>query len=360
MRRALELVFRRKLQLLLLLLVLPVLGLVVGLRAPRSYQSFGSIWVALPYDSTDLTWVANWYSSLGFTPSAQMTPAQAEGSALTALLGAHSFALAVAQQTGLAAELPAKVRTVPGERDDALYRAISQNVKVTPSGNNLIFISYSDQDRHVAQQVVAATMKVFAQTRRQQAIDAIQAIESEYNGQLPGLQSNVDSANSNLQNYVNAHPYFIYSSVNAQGDPNFVHLSDLAQTAQKNLDDMQAKISELNLQASIIGKQSNVFFATQDPASLPAQPESRLATLALAVGTGLGIAVLICACYLALLMRSDRTAYSAQDLRQCPDMPVLLCIPRYKVKPHKGQPYAVQPRLMVQRSRDALARRVLR
>ncbi len=325
MRHALEVFFRRQRQFLLLLLLLPLLSLTVGLLLPRSYQSTASLLAVRRYNIVDGTWAAKWYDMLGLTNS---SPAVAESGMLTELLSSRAFAVQVGDATDLALQLPSDVRSDPTKHDDALFAEISKKIKVAFVGNNLVTISYVNQDPRIAQQVVAATVRSFITASQQLALSAAQQLLDSYQAQVAGFKSSADQANAQLAVYLAQHPDVRASKDKQATDPTYLELSSQALDAAKSLVDMEGQIGLLQLQINTIGSQPDDFFTVQDAATLPTQPQSRLVTLLLATATGQAIALIICTLYVAILMRRDRVAYSAADLRSTLSIPVLLQIPQ--------------------------------
>ena len=98
-QRVLESVFRRPLQFLLLLIVLPPIGVaVVYVIIPRTYPATASLWAFHRYEVIGLT---------GPETDQNSTPAVTQASALTELLQSHVFALSVANATDLPSTLSA-------------------------------------------------------------------------------------------------------------------------------------------------------------------------------------------------------------------------------------------------------------
>ncbi len=199
MRRALEIIFRQQWRFLLLVTLLPALSLAIGFFIPRPYQASTSIWAANRYDVTNATWVSQWYTILGV---ANEIPAQAQADALTELLNTRAFALQVANAT----DLPKQMSTAtPQQRDDALYADISHSVTVAAAGNNLVVITCTNADAHIALQVVGATVQVFAKASQQLAMQAGQELLTTDQKQLSALQNAANDAEANLKAYAAAH-----------------------------------------------------------------------------------------------------------------------------------------------------------
>src|SRR5713226_8325972 len=97
MRRTLEAVFRRPIQLLTLLIVLPIAGVALAyVMVPRTYQATASLWALHHYAVIGLTQAEIDLSS---------APAQTQTTALNELLQTHVFVDAVVKGIDLARAL---------------------------------------------------------------------------------------------------------------------------------------------------------------------------------------------------------------------------------------------------------------
>ena len=98
MRRTLEAIFRHPLQLILLLVLFPTIGVAIAyFLVPRTYQATASLWALHRYEIIGTT---------GPESDLTSTPAQTQATALSELLQTRSFALTIAQGvSGLAFSL---------------------------------------------------------------------------------------------------------------------------------------------------------------------------------------------------------------------------------------------------------------
>lgn len=321
MRRSTEIFFRHRRHFLLLLLLLPALSLVAGLLIPRPYQAGASLWAAKRYDVTDDTWVTQWYKMLGVDNTA---PADAQAQALMELLNSRSFDLQIAYATDLPKHVSASTAQL---RDDALFTDISRNVKVQADGNNLVTITYSNADPHIALQVVTATIHTFATTSQQLALQSAGELLKADQTQLTALQASVAETEANLQAYIDKNPDLRSDLAKQAADPTYQFLSAQVTSAKTNLAQVQSQMAQLNLQLTTIGAQPDVFFSVQDAAVLVPVKTSRTQILLLALVIGIAIALLVSAVYLGLLMRADHSVFSSAEIETALSLPVLAEIP---------------------------------
>jgi len=325
MRRALEIVFRQQRQFLLLVTLLSALSLVIGFFIPRPYQASASIWAANRYNLTDATWASQWYRILGVDNG---VPAQVQAGALTELLNTRAFALQVANAT----DLPKRMSTASQQqRDDALYADISHNVKVAVAGNNLVLITYTNADAHIALQMVGATVQAFAKASQQLAVQSGQELLTADQAQLAALQNAANQAVADLQAYRAAHPRETPSE--QANDPQYQTLSQQVTNANNYVQSLQSQIGQLQLQLATIGWQPDAFFTVQDTPAMIPSPTSRAQTLLLALAVGLAVALAIASLYLAAVMRADHAVYIAADVKSCLSVPVLAEIPAVVIAP---------------------------
>jgi capsular polysaccharide biosynthesis protein len=239
-RRTLEAIFRHPLQLLILIVVLPIIG--VGFAyfgTVKTYQSTASLWALRSYGIMNST-------ASGNAPASTLASTQA--TALTELLQTRAFALSVVKGIDLAPTLglSSSVMADPQQLQDALFNEISKKVLVTAQGtNNLFQISYTNRNPTVTQQVV-------------------QSVISNY-----GSQS--------------------------------------------------LKLSQDN--------SSQALYEIIDAPQIPTRPLSSSQKYLIGGGIGLGVALLASIIYLVILVRRDDAIYSAEDLQNVIDFPVVMQLP---------------------------------
>ncbi|HLI05179.1 MAG TPA: hypothetical protein VKV40_01270 [Ktedonobacteraceae bacterium] len=315
MNRTLEVIFRRPLSLLALLILLPVVGVAVAYMLPRSYESSASLWALQRYviigatgPETDLT----------------STPAETQATALTELLQARSFALAVANATSLPSTLDPSVQADPQERDDALYTEISTKVKVSGNGYNLFVITYDNKNPVIAQQVVAAVIKNYGEQSQGFTIVEGQLLLESYQTQLVKAKQDATAATNAEAKYIAQHPQ--ESQAELVNDPQYAFLHAQTQQAQATLQNIQTEIATVNQEISTAGNGQSLFKILDAPI-VPQKPLSRVKTLLFGGGIGLGVALAACVLYILIAIRRDRTVYTANELRNVAPLPVVLQLP---------------------------------
>jgi len=314
--RVLEVLFRRPLQLLLLIVFLPVISVaIVYVVIPRSYQSSASLWAFRRYAVIGLT---------GPETDLTSTPAQTQANALSEMLQTRDFDLTVASISNLVSTLPADVQADHQARDDALSSDISQHVLVVGQGYNLFTVTYTNKDPQIAQQVVQAVIQNFEVQSQLFTGAEGQQLLSTYQAELIKAKQDVQTAIAAESNYITSHRNLTSNSLLA--DPRYNLLHTQTQQAQANVANIEANIATVNDQLSSQGNGGNNLFKTLDAPN--AQGLSRTKTYLIGGGVGLGVALVACLLYILLAVRRDRTVHSLLDLEQITALPVVMQLPQ--------------------------------
>jgi hypothetical protein len=321
--RTLEAFFRRPLQLLLLMALLPVVGVAIAY--------FGT---SHTYQSTATLWALQRYLVIGATgPETNLlaSPAETQSTALGELLQIRVFALSIAKEAQLesALNLDPSARTDPSLIDDALFLEISHNVATVPVGYNSFSVSYINHNPHVAQKVVEAVIHTFV--LQSQALTAVegQNLLDTYQPQLTKAKQDLDTAAAAEAQYLQAHPELAKEGpeLASAADPHYAQLHSQTQQAQGVVLGLQTTIANLEREIGSQGQNANNLFKVLDPPSIPDRPVSRTKLYMVDGGIGLVTAILACALFLVILVRRDRAIYDASDLQKITVAPVMLQIP---------------------------------
>lgn len=321
----LEIISRRLRYLLFILMSLPIIGLIVVGVLPPSYQTTATLWALRSYDTADST---NSVSTLS------TSPADTQTAALSELLHSRAFALAVAHETEVVPtlHLSPNVLADSQRRDDALFNEISQHVQVTSLGNNLFQITYTNANPAVAQQVVVAIVKHYAIESQKNSVVATQQLLQTYETQYVKAVQHRDTAAAAESKYLNSHPGLTSAGKSALlADPQYNFLHGQTLQAQTKLDDLHAITLRLNDQIAdqifLQGNGSDSLFRVIDNPEVAKYPVSRTKLFLLAGGIGLGLAILLSALYIAILVRRDRSIYTALDLQRVTSVPTIVEMP---------------------------------
>lgn len=320
MYRTLEVIFRHPIQLLILLVILPFIGLGVAFLFPRTYETTATLWALRRYEIIGAT---------GPESNLQATPAETQVTALTELLQTRAFVLTAAKATHLADTLNVSnsVRSDPQQLDDALFDEVSRNVKVAAQGYNLYIISYQNNDSHMAQQVVAAVVNAYGLQSVGFSTFEGQRLLEAYQTQLKLAQQNLKNATNAETTYIQHHPNLSHADL--LNDPQYIPLHDQTQQEQTRVQSIQTNIDTVNQQLTTQGTGADSFYKIVDQPAAAINPVSRVKILLTAGGIGLGIAVIACGLYIALLVRRDRTIRNPVDLKKIAALPIVMQVPRF-------------------------------
>ncbi len=324
-RHILEAVFRHPIRLLILIVVLSTIGFGVAFVLPRSYTSTSKLWALRNY-ATD---------AAASNPNSIVTPAQSQTKALTELLGTRVFALTIAHQTPLLASALSLTGEEPALRDEALFTDLSKHVQVVAEGDNLFTVSYTSTNPQVAQEVVAEVIqnysiqsRAFSTTENQSLLNLLK----NYETQLATAKHDLSVATAAENQYLAAHPNLSQSQL--LNDTQYVQLHVQTVQSQTTLQDTQNSINTVSQEITAVqGLGVDSLFTTLDAPEVPSIPVSRTPQLIIGGGIGLGVALLACALYLFVVIRRDRSIYTAYDLRNTMPFPVVMNIPHVTSTP---------------------------
>ncbi len=324
MARTLEAIFRRPLQLLLLMVLPPVMGVAIAyFVSPRTYPSTTSLWALQRYEFIGAT---------GPEVDLLASPAETQASALSELLQTRYFALAVAKSAQLESSLnlDPSVKADSSVLDDALFTEISHNVQVVPQAYNLFEVSYANRNPLVAQRVVSAVLQNFVLQSQGLTTLGGQNLLDSYKMQLTKVKQDADMAAAAEAKYLRGHPDLAKQGpeLAAVSDPHYSQLHAQTQQAQAVVQGLQITITTLEQEISTQGHNVNNLFKIMDPPSISYRSNSRTKLYLTGGGIGLGTAILACVLFLIILVRRDHSVYDALDIQKITDVPVLIQLPR--------------------------------
>lgn len=319
MRRTLEAIFRRPFQLLLLIIVLPVLGVAIAYFViPHTYQTTATLWALRRYEIIGAT---------GPESDLQATPADTQATALAELLQSQAFVLTVAKESNVVStlHLDSSVLSDPQRLDNALYAEISKHVLAVSLGYNLFTISYANHIPAIAQQVVEAVISNYGKQSQAFSIAEAQQLLGNYNTQLAKAQQDANAAVAAESKYLQQHPNV--TKADLATDPQYVQLDTQKQQAQATLQNIQTNISTVNQEIAAQGSSSDSLFQVLDPPIANNVPTSRTKDFLLAGVAGLVVALLACTLYIVILVRRNRTVYTAFELQKASTFPIIMQLP---------------------------------
>ena len=325
MNRILEVIFRRPLQLVLLLIMLPLVSLLIVYFQPRSYQTIATLWALQRYQAIGVTEPA-----VDPQTNTAITPAQSQVNTLIEFLQTRNFAVAVAKSTDLATtlHLDSSVLADPERLADAYLQEIAHHVQVAAQGYDQFTISYTNRDPGVAEQVVESVIQNYGlKTQELFAIEGQNMLKG-YQAQLAQAQQDLVVANLVETRYLQAHPGV--TSAALLTDPQYETLHAEVDQKETTVVNILNNIATVNQEISLQGSGGNSLFAVRDAPQVPLGPVGRLPLLLIAGPIGLGAALFACALYIFILVRRDRAVYTALDLQKLSALPVMTQLPHLK------------------------------
>lgn len=316
MAHVLEAIFRRPLQLLLLIILFPLIGLGVAYFLPRSYQSTASLWALRRYEIVGAT---------GPESNLLATPADTQSTSLTELLQSRTFALSVADEAGLASTLSPDIQANPLNRDDTMYTDISKGVLAASQGYNLYVVTYSNKNPYIAQKVVAAVIRNYSLQSVGFSVIEGQRLSQAYQKQLVQAKAANDAAVQAESQFIKDHPTMSHADL--LNDPQYAQLHSQTLQAQATLTGVQTNIATLDQEMSTLGNNSADFFKVLDPPVIPDRAVSRTKVLLVAGGIGAGVGIVSCIVFLALMVRRDQTIRTKVDLQKVTAYPLIMQLP---------------------------------
>lgn len=320
MRRMLERLFRHPVQALTLFLTPVLLSAAVLLVTPASYKATASLWALRPFIVIGAT---------GPEADRLATPAESQATAIDEMVQTRSFALAVAHSTHLESELSDSTRANPQLAEETLYHAIASGVYVSAQGYNLVIISYTDNDQHIAEEVVAAVIAQYGVQGPALAVSKGQQMIVDNTARLPQLQMTADAAVQAEASYLANHPQDHDPQV-AMGDTQYQLLHVQAQEAQAQLTSLQSAIDMSSQNVASLSTGATGLFYEIDRPLAPSRPTWNVRGLLLGAFGGVVLGLLAALVYLFLVEMGDSAIYQLPEVERATDWPVLTQLPHLR------------------------------
>ena len=300
MLRLLESFFRRWWLYLVPVVLLGLLGFMSVSGTKKKFQSSGTFNVE---SSTILSNLSGDSSQTnGFD-----TPAGATSKRINATLGTDQFIKDVATRAGIAGAL-ANGTITPGW--------IRSSLSSTTNGSNLVRVVAVNEDPQVAQRLAAATIDAFIQSTVDSAAGQSTAAVAFFDGLIKTYQTDVDTAQAALDDYVTAHPAPAIGTRPEDESAEITRLTADLNDARTNYNTTVGKRQDAQLSVeqakADIGERMRLIDAPQ----VPVAPQARLKSMVMGFGTFLaaGIVLSIATVVIATLMNhSVQTAADVKD-----------------------------------------------
>lgn len=284
------------------IILIPIVMTVYGFDKLTLFTSTATLYVDKPVvpSSAQTSW------------NPYLTPAQNEATEMLQLLSSQTFVVAVAAKTDLAQRYD--LSTTGGKAQ--AYTRIVTEVGITPSaqGPNILTVSVSDKERHLAQQIVSALLAYYMNYYQTHRLDLDQQAQTYYQGQLQTANGAVAQDSAKLQEYCRQHVDSCNSAT--QIDPTLAQLQSQLAQDQQTVTDLKSTLTTIS--RDMLGTSASVseLFNVLDQPSLPAKPSlEKKKLLTTYTGGGLAAALALVALIVFIRTQLDRKVYAEDDLR---------------------------------------------
>jgi len=311
MARYAEVLFRHRIRFTSLFLIPVALaaGVAVGLA---SYRATASLSVADP-SSFGATFVpVGW--------SANATPAQNVADAAALVVKTPAFSQALSD--GLSSSSP----SLGSANVQQAVTSIGSNLKIGVSGSHLVTLSYTCHTAAVCVQVLSATVTALHQQLIQSERNQAEATTAFWTAQLQDSQTNLTSAQADLQKFAAANRGMTVDSTST--DSRVVLLLDRVKQWQAKVVEARDNLSLAQYTSSASARLMEIGTSVVTAPELATTSlagdgsSAKFAALVLALGLALGLA------YLVALTWVDKTARDPRALEHRLGVPVVATIPK--------------------------------
>jgi hypothetical protein len=271
--RYLEILFRSKYRLIVLVVLLPVVFSAVDAYLWRSYNTNEAVFVDDPGVFGQGT-----ASALGFDPYS--TPAQNFARLFSNLVGTQTFNFAVADELAnhgiihTSAERAALVASLsqltvsPGQVSSGGSGGSSASA-AGGNGDHLITISYVCKREYVCQSVLSAALDVFRIQYSNLKARASATARAIYEANLKVGLADVAAATAAIQKYIASLPKTSSHNVQTVQDPQLTELQHEQEVAQKEVDTANSQILGVDNITKVSAGMANDLSVVDGPKTLP-------------------------------------------------------------------------------------------
>lgn len=316
-QRAVEILFKHKLQILLPLIIIMPLSIAITLRPkPQTWQTSAVVWV----DQYRLLYQDE---RLGYTPG----PSQAQ--LLNDFLRTRSFVESVVQQTQLAPLLD-----TPVTADRVIYH-LQRSVRVFPNSNNFITVVVTMSDPDLAYEVNQALLVSFQEVLRTRLEAQSNVAASFYENTLRRAEEALTKSRRELAAYLAAHPELTQSgsgsALAAAQDPNLPRLTAQVRYDEQAYDTARSRYEQNQALTAAGLEGQQLAFTVVDEPQRPLNPvrHRRIGLLKLPL-IGLVLGMMLSSGIATLLILTNRAVLGTYDVQTALGVPVLGEIPELR------------------------------
>jgi uncharacterized protein involved in exopolysaccharide biosynthesis len=283
-------------------ILLPIVLTVYGFNKLTLYNSTALLWVDRPIVTASGT--------SGWNP--YLSPAQNEATDMQQLLASPSFVTGVVAMTDLAGRYDLNTDTGKTQADARL----TSEVTIVPAtvGPNVLSITVSDKERHLAQQLVQALLTYYQKYYQAHRLDLDQQALQFYQSQLQTAGVAVGQDSARIQDYCRAHQDVCSSTT--LDDPALNQLQYQLAQDQHAYTDIKSSINTITQDMQATDSSASQLFQVMDAPQVPTKTTlDKKKLLLVYTGGGLAAALALVAMIVFIRTQLDRKIYAEDDLR---------------------------------------------
>ncbi len=314
MAKYVEILFRRWLHFVILLLLLPAAITAASVAFMKTHEASATLWVQDPtYFGSNSASVVGWNSFA--------SPAQNQADNFGQMTQTRSFA----ERLGDRLTESQSVLT-PIERD-RIVGSIDRKLNVTATGSHLVNITYSCERPVVCLKVISSAIDLFHERLAEIQKGQAQVASTFFESQLRRAEEDLKRSQDTVKKYLLAHPGVALTDRNANPELDLLLLQ--MDQNRKRVDDMQRGLVGIQVTGDEASRLFQSISTVVDP---PRMTRDGFIGVKGTLKRGLLIwlgCLAAAAAYLFLLTWLDRTARDPQELERRLRVPVLVTIPHF-------------------------------
>jgi uncharacterized protein involved in exopolysaccharide biosynthesis len=281
------------------IILIPILVTVYGFDKLTLYNSTATLYV----DKSVL---------LSSDQNPYLTPAQNEATEMQQLLSSESFVVTVAAKTDLAQRYNLNTETGKAQANTRIVTEVA--IAASGVGPNILAITVSDKEPHLAQQIVTALLAYYQSYYMTHRLDRLLQLQTYYKGQWQTAFSALAQDNAHLQDYCRQHLDACVPT--APIDTALAQLQSQQAQDQKRVTDFQAQLDEIASEMAATSTVASGLFTVTDPPTVPLRPSlEKKKLLETYTGGGLAAALALVALIVFIRTQLDRKVYAEDDLQ---------------------------------------------
>ncbi|MFN8558319.1 MAG: hypothetical protein U0531_13580 [Dehalococcoidia bacterium] len=317
-QRALEIILKHKIIVMLPILLIVPATVVVALRPQEvQWQSFAVVWV-------------DEYKQLHEDGRLGYTPALSQTQLLNSFLRTRTFSATVLSQTSLAPML----ETPAGELD-AIHR-LWRSVSVVPNENNFFTVTVTTKDQQLSYEIARSLLDNYRAMLRSRTETQSQVATVYYADALKKAESDLVTSQGELSAYVARRPDILKEGIDVLvpvtlRDPTLARLTAQVNIAQETYSSLLRRYYGIGSDTAAGLEGQKLTFTVVDEPTPPFKPvQARRITMIKLPAIGLVLSILLSSVVAFVLVVTNRAVLGAADVRRITGLPVLGELPELR------------------------------